>query len=304
MPAISAERAPQPSLRPTIIERPLRKSVVERMSSAPLSHVPLERKGVNEHQKHVAGHELNHALTAYGLGVPVISISVIPEGDSLGRNIFGGGINPRDFQIIATAGSIATHDGTAKGFGSDLHTAHLIEHYYDGIGVDQARNIAIQHVMSVPRDVRERAAEIIAYLGEISGSLVPSILHRAEWEIKMEEEGLFAAEQFAQEHREQQHEQELAPPNFDTFTIIERFVDVNGNEQMRWKVIERTSEGGNVPCPVCKQEKGHEPGCVLAPHEDRVDPPRTPQALPDEMVYKSDKDKNKFLPNSITPKTT
>ncbi len=45
----------------------------------PLSFVPeAERRSPSTEKTRVAGHELNHALVAIGLGVPIVSLSVIP----------------------------------------------------------------------------------------------------------------------------------------------------------------------------------------------------------------------------------
>ena len=51
---------------------------------------PENRLHLSSELLNTAGHELNHAITAMELGVPVISISVIPNGNSLGRTAFSG----------------------------------------------------------------------------------------------------------------------------------------------------------------------------------------------------------------------
>lgn len=97
---------------------------VSRAKRMPLSFVPeAEKRFPTPELVSVAGHELNHALVALSLGVPIVSLSVMPEGDSLGRTVIGGLISPETLKIIAGGGGVETHDGCAMGYGSDKYTS-------------------------------------------------------------------------------------------------------------------------------------------------------------------------------------
>mgnify|MGYP001595361064 FL=1 len=154
----------------------------------PLAQVtePKNRLRLSSELLNTAGHELNHAIAAMESGVPVISISVIPDGNSLGRTAFSGLLSPDTMKIIAAAGSVATHDGCAHGYGSDLLKAHILNHFYGGMPLESAASQAAAIISKYSIEVRKKAAEIIAYLGEISGSMIPMVFLRAQIEVNLE----------------------------------------------------------------------------------------------------------------------
>lgn len=113
----------------------------------PLLHLvpePQKRGLVSAKLTSVAGHELNHALVALAQGTPIVSLSVIPEGRSLGRTILGGIVDMETMKVIAAAGGVHTHEGYARGYGSDKGKVDLISISMAGIlgnlqGVGQKR---------------------------------------------------------------------------------------------------------------------------------------------------------------------
>src|SRR3989339_1747106 len=66
--------------------------VLQAWQNAPIKNIPPiytgERAPINETQLGTARHELRHALVALAHGVKPTSVSVIREGNSLGRNEF------------------------------------------------------------------------------------------------------------------------------------------------------------------------------------------------------------------------
>lgn len=134
----------------------------------------------------VAGHELNHALVALTHGAPVISISVIPEGNSLGRTVLGGLVSLETMKVIAAGGGVETHEGHSEGFGSDKYRVDVLHHFHGGHSWESARGQAASALSVYSREVRRKAAEIIAYLGRVSGSLLSEIMLRAQMEVNEE----------------------------------------------------------------------------------------------------------------------
>lgn len=149
-----------------------------------------ERGFIDYSKVEVAGHELNHALVALGMGITPHFLSVRPEGDSLGRTIFLGEIDAHSFQVIASAGAIHTPDGHAHGYGSDMSKVRIIRDLYGGMQEDEAKIKAQAAIDQYFPRARRRAAEIIAFYGEVRGSLIGDILKQSEHEIKLEDMGI------------------------------------------------------------------------------------------------------------------
>ena len=149
-----------------------------------------ERGPIDYSKVEVAGHELNHTLAALGMGITPHFLSVRPEGETLGRTIFLGEIDLRSFQIIASAGAIHSPGGHAHGYGSDMSKVRLIRDLYKGMPEDEAKIKAQTAIGQYSPRVRRRAAEIIAYFGEVQGSLIVDILKQAEHEVRFEEMGI------------------------------------------------------------------------------------------------------------------
>lgn len=166
--------------RPTV---PIQKTIVMPLAQVP---EPKNRVYLSSELLNTSGHELNHAIVALESGVPVISISVISDGNSLGRTAFSGLLSPDTMKIIAAAGSVTTHDGCAYGYGSDLSKVDMLGHFYGGITRESATSYASAIISKYSTKVRRKAAEIIAYLGEISGSMLPTVLLRAQMEVNLE----------------------------------------------------------------------------------------------------------------------
>ncbi len=243
----------------------------------PLAEVPLNRPEVAG-VKHVAGHELNHALVAYRLGVPVSGISVIPEGNTLGRTMLANA-SLGDMQIVAAAGSVHAHDGRAMGYGSDMQKVVMIGRHFGGISADQARSIAASILGEYSVEVREKAAEILAYMGQVSGTTLPDIIARAKFEVRLEK-----AQAFPHLTIDPTLELEsLEIPQFvdlsslilidndsvisdQEIAVIEKYA--NGDSKVQWikgeKVVRETAicgscgslDGHTIGCPILKMQLG------------------------------------------------
>jgi len=149
-----------------------------------------ERGFIDYSKVEVAGHELNHCLAALGMGIVPHFLSVRPEGETLGRTIFSGDIGLHSFQIIASAGAIDTPDGQAHGYESDISEVRIIRDLYGGMPEDEAKIKAQTAIEQYSPRARRRAAEIIAFFGEVQGQLIGDILKQAEYEIQLEEKGI------------------------------------------------------------------------------------------------------------------
>lgn len=119
------------------------------------------------------------------LGVPVIGVSVIPEGNSLGRTMFAGSINTTAFQVIAAGGACETPFGHAEGYGSDMAQVYGLSFAGNGYTADAAIGHARALLGSISSDVRHRIAEIIASMGELSGTgLIEKVIEIASFEAR------------------------------------------------------------------------------------------------------------------------
>lgn len=155
----------------------------------PLLHIVPERhiRGVPSPELvSVAGHELNHALVALAYGVPIVSLSVKPEGNSLGRTILGGIVDMETMKVISAGGGVHTHQGHAEGYGSDKYKVDFLYHSNGGDSWDRVIGRAANIISRYSNKVRERAAEIVAHLKELRGSIIYELLLRAEMEINEE----------------------------------------------------------------------------------------------------------------------
>ena len=156
----------------------------------PLSFVPEAGKRFSSPElTSVAGHELNHALVALACGAPVVSLSVMSDGNSLGRTILGGLVSMETIKVIAAGGGVETHEGHAEGYGSDKYKVDVLNHFHGGHSWESATSQATSIVGRYSREVRRKAAEIIAYLGTVSGSLIGQIMLRAQMEANEEKQG-------------------------------------------------------------------------------------------------------------------
>lgn len=241
----------------------------------PLADIPPSGElEVSPAAEETASHELNHALCALIKGVPVSGLSVIPEGNSLGRTTFGGHISHEAFMVIAMGGSISTHVGEAQGDGSDRFQATYLSHFTN-TSVDQARAEAMAIVNAVPVEVRRRASRIIAHMGSMHGSLIPMILKQARTEIDMEQEQnkdkmLFVRSvKQSSDYITQQHEDDTE----ETTSIESLDSNLTRMRYMTGEHIDREI----VVCNVCGGENGHVDGCAVAKKEKEFNLQTEPQ---------------------------
>ncbi|OGH19387.1 MAG: hypothetical protein A3F31_03280 [Candidatus Levybacteria bacterium RIFCSPHIGHO2_12_FULL_38_12] len=146
------------------------------------------RKHISERLVHTAGHELNHALVAMDNGVTVAGITVVRRGNVLGSTSVVGDVFSDTFRAIAAGGSIATHDGNAFGYGSDIQ--EVLGHPQGRSSTTDILERAKSAITKYSVEVRRKAAEMIAYLKNVTGSMLPLILQRADLEVTLEAYGI------------------------------------------------------------------------------------------------------------------
>lgn len=221
----------------------------------PLSFVPMpHRRGeVSSDALHTAGHELNHAIVARELGLPIVGISVVPSGDSLGRTVLGGLCSIDSIKIVAAAGSLATHDGSAHGYGSDMHKVDMLAHHYGGIQRGEAVNTASSILGKYSLEIRKKAAEILAYMRQAPGSMISAILERAHFEVQYEKGGhVQSFSNFSKPEPESNQKRE--------FTVIDNLP----NDQYRIRyVIDGYVRKEEYICGACQGVNGHSGDCPV-----------------------------------------
>ncbi len=196
----------------------------------------------------VAEHELNHALVAMLNGAYVIDLSVVPDGDSLGRTTVGGLISHELAKIISAAGGVDTPSGFARGFGSDKFKVDVIHHYHGGHSWDSARSQASVILSSIPFEERRIASIIIASKKEVTGSEIPSIMRMARLIVNNGKEtktdSVILVPQPEREFKEK--------------TIIDL---LPGNMQRVRYVIAGVIKKEELICGVCFRINGHDEKC-------------------------------------------
>lgn len=220
---------------------------------------PEKRKNLPLDRLNTAGHELNHMLAAFGLGVPIISFSLVPTEDSLART-FIAGTNPDAIKIIAAAGSVATHDGCAHGYWSDMHTVNRLTHYHGGISGEKATDLAGTLIAKYPIELRKKAAEIMVCLEEGSGSDLYEILTRAQIELSLEK-GILG-NLFVSEYQSIEATEPKEKPK--DYTVIDHLV--NGDYRITY-VIGGVTKKEELMCGKCKRINGHSKDC---PHHNSI----------------------------------
>lgn len=263
--AIGAQRSLAKGKHPTIerkTEGDIQPPTPERKTIRvlPLSEIPPSHElEVSPAAEETASHELNHALCALVKGVPVSGLSVIPEGNSLGRTTFGGHISHDAFMVIAMGGSVSTHMGEAQGDGSDRFQASYLSNFTNTT-VGQARAEAVSIINAVPMDVRRRASRIIAHMGSIHGSLIPTILRQARAEIEMEQEENKDKMVFVRSTK--QASDYIVEPEDQTEekTTIENLD--NNQSMIRYTTGEKVDVEITI-CTICGGENGHREGCEI-----------------------------------------
>lgn len=230
--------------------RPNEISTEKRM---PLSFVPEAGKRFTSPElESIAGHELNHALVAIANGVTVINISLEPMGNSLARTTLGGMVSMETMKVIAAGGGVETHDGCAHGFGSDKSKVDILHHFHGGYSWESAKGRASNILASYSLDVRRKAAEIIAYMKEVSGSRIYDVMRRAQMEVD-EEKGIKTEPIiFLLQHQEQEE--------FESYTVID---ELPGNMQRITYVVGEVRKEEFL-CGACHGIKYHDKECQQA----------------------------------------
>ena len=153
-----------------------------------LSDVPtkLERGEQDPLRLYVATHELQHALVGTNVGLIVNEISTVPEGNIGGYTSFAPTRNIAGFQVAAAASMAHGPHGDPFGFGHDAQQINYLSYFPGSLTLEEAYGKAAQILERYDMDVRERAAEIIAYMEKVPGSIIELILERARLEIQEE----------------------------------------------------------------------------------------------------------------------
>ncbi|MBI2028510.1 MAG: hypothetical protein HYT07_02760 [Candidatus Levybacteria bacterium] len=253
--------------RPTQVEIP-------KVKNMPLSDIvpEPERRSSPPGLITVAGHELNHALVALAHGIPIVSLSVMPKGDSLGRTVIGGWVSTETMKVIAAGGGVETHDGSAEGFGSDKYKVDVMHHFHGGHSWDSARNQAASIVSRFSNRIRERAAEIIAYLGTVAGSLIGDIMRRAQMELD-QEKGIETEQLILVSNPQQEYKYK---------TIID---ELPGNVQRIRYVVVGVVKKEEYLCGICQGINSHEEDCPNAKLKENSDESKSsPKPLTNEGI--------------------
>lgn len=238
-------------------EKPFLKTVSDLRLPLPFVPMPEKRRNLSPHLIDVAAHELNHVLAAHATDTTVVSVSVIPEGKSLGRTILACPKSPQAAQIIAAAGCVPTHDGTAQGYGSDLFQVSLIAHLYDdGISIASAKDHAQSLIASYPTDVRQKAAEIIAFLKNVSGHLIPTVLTRAQMEVDFENNLYDYSSKIV--YKKKREEVVVYTESPQKLMIID---DLGQKGYAITYVVAGQVKKEEFVCRLCQKTNGHEPNC-------------------------------------------
>lgn len=227
---------------------------------------PHERQ-YSEQSIETANHELNHALVALDYGILPISISVVPDQNSLGRTIFAGDIPDSIFIKIAAGGAVETVFGQARGYGNkniygsdfgyiaqikkDAENLDLI--YADAI--EEAEN-SISRLVS-NKEVLRRASEIIAGMNSVTGDKLGKIIEIAEKEVMLgvTNTGSVISEKIHTISVNQQT---------NTRTILE--TDFQGNITKR-VIILNPSDQEKIRCMSCGEIGGHEVACSMKQYD-------------------------------------
>ena len=162
-------------------------------------------------------------------------------------------------QVIAAAGKVATHDGCAHGHESDMLKVHILSHLYNGMPAEKAVMIAHSIISKYPIEVRQRTADIIAYMGEISGSKIPLILERARIELNLEKgtpETNSKANAIKQATIQSQTQQQ---DKHAKRTVI--YYLPNGDYKITYVIGNKKEE--KPICNLCKAINGHLKSCIL-----------------------------------------
>ncbi len=233
------------------------------ITKMPLSSVPLskERKGFfTQEQKETANHELNHAIAAKSRNIYPDLISVVQEGNVLGKNTFSGWIDPESWKVIAAGGAVELADGTpASGFGSDMFSAKFMQFMYGGMNFDQAKEKAKAIVKSYEKKVLDRASEIIAFMKVVNGNQLNDVLKRAEYELAMEKGEQILAYMYVPNKAEELYgKKQETNQNEEKTTIIEY---MNGNQaKLTYKNGDKV-ERVITYCGACHGIGGHNKDC-------------------------------------------
>jgi hypothetical protein len=233
------------------------------VNTIPMVEVPVFRPN-NPQILNTAGHEFNHAVVATLLGAKVASISVEPQGFSLGRTVFAGYVSPDQFKIIAAAGAVDTSHGKARGYSLDMM---FIPDSFRTLAVQKAAGI----LAGIPGKVKEKAAEIIAYKKNLSGDMLKEVLQRAYLEVKLENSLHLLMEKIQQAFPDIDTQRNTQ--NMDEYSVVEYernpnkpLIDKENSEitNIRLKYIRNGTITETIICPVCGGENGsHLPECKL-----------------------------------------
>ncbi|KKS95416.1 MAG: hypothetical protein UV73_C0018G0029 [Candidatus Gottesmanbacteria bacterium GW2011_GWA2_43_14] len=268
--------------------------VLQAWQNAPIKNIPPiytgERAPINETQLGTARHELRHALVALAHGVKPTSVSVIREGNSLGRNEFNSFIPLTTFKIIAAAGAINEEGGGgyAPGSGGDLYQI-ASANYLQGMNpenfqsyISMAKNTLNAHF---PPKVRERAAIILAHMGKVNGDQISSILEQARFELALEDmlvkgnfdvsSNIFDTWEGKQEAEENilNLQNSLTEESADLIGLRSIEEDLEGNIRIGWtSPADPQSVNEDIICPFCGPVKGgaHADFCQQAKYRTEI----------------------------------
>lgn len=216
-----------------------------------------------------SGHEAVHLALARDpdINIPVHGVSVKRQGNSLGRTIFSGHIEPDKFKVVAAGGTCNTPFGIAVGYGSemdhdsDVAQIHALHIAYGGMNVSEAIQRAHSKVKSIDAKFLRSLAVIIADMGEIYGEeLIERAIRIAkkEAELGIEPFGSLADNAEAANYLPSPESALQLPPG--EYTIIEHLVD-DKNIIVYVTIDEENND--HILCGFCHGRDGHGTICPL-----------------------------------------
>lgn len=239
-----------------------------RLEDIPLASLlpPPEMRQTSSYLIMTAHHESHHALLAIILGADIEEVNVIPNGNVLGTTKIKGSVSDEKFKIIAAGGAVnPVVGGFASGYGLDLWQVKRLDRDFitgrsGGSSVDYSIFQAESMLnLNFTADVRIRIAEMVAYLGVVSGPILKEIIKRAKLESDLASQNRLGElsqviSGFAIQHEEKDHhkieysKEQLANPVYELVIVSEE-----GKEEK------------HLICAVCGGLDGaHHPYCQIS----------------------------------------
>jgi hypothetical protein len=237
-----------------------------------LDFIPVERKRLLG-SKNAARHELQHAIVAQAYGIRVGEINCVGDGKGVGGWTVLGPGEDHKVQVVLAAGGVGGTGGTAGDFAMS-QILDIKHQQLPGITFPVARDKAAEVIGNrIDGSTLSIAADILAYLGEVSALELNAVLERARFEAFFKTQNINLADLIAdnpfKEALQQQRKNKLrlkAPiPESGNGIVIEEFGELN--RITIW--VGGKAEKAEIRCPKCGSTGGgHLPICEFNQKEN------------------------------------